>query len=84
MTGSLLARTAGATGVRKIWDKIHYFGRWGRSVDGTIERLPENRWREDFWSSRSNAMTSAPAESLAHNPKALPSLMSEPLPHNQG
>ena len=31
---------------KKIRGKLHYFGRWGRLVDGRMERLPGDGWRE--------------------------------------
>src|SRR3954471_6812543 len=31
---------------KKIRGKIHYFGKWGRRVDGKLERIPGDGWEE--------------------------------------
>lgn len=32
--------------MKKIRGKLHYFGRWGRIIDGKMVRLPEDGWHE--------------------------------------
>ena len=39
----LTAHKSGAW-LKKLKGKIHYFGRWGRQVDGKLERLPGDDW----------------------------------------
>jgi integrase len=31
---------------KKIRGKVHYFGKWGRTVSGKLERLPGDGWKE--------------------------------------
>lgn len=40
------ARTLSGAWQKKINRKIHYFGRWGRRVNGKLERLPGEGWKE--------------------------------------
>jgi hypothetical protein len=32
--------------MKKIRGKIHYFGRWGRVVDGKVVRVEGDSWKE--------------------------------------
>src|SRR3954465_6010605 len=31
---------------KKIRGKVHYFGKWGRRVNGRLERIPGDGWEE--------------------------------------
>jgi hypothetical protein len=31
---------------KKIRGRVHYFGRWARVVNGKLERVPEDGWKE--------------------------------------
>lgn len=34
--------------MKKIRGKIHDFGEWGRRVNGKMEQLPEDGWKESL------------------------------------
>jgi hypothetical protein len=38
--------------MNKIQGTIHYFGRWGRSGNGSLARLPDDGWKEALELSR--------------------------------
>ena len=43
--GFPLSAHAAGSWQKKILGRVHYFGRWGRVVNGKLERLPEDGWR---------------------------------------